>query len=201
MPTSLPVADVPGVDARLLGLAGLITAVTALGFGLVPALRAAGARSLDAIRSGPRAGHTRGAERLRSGLVVAEVAASVVLLVTAGLMIQALWRVQQIDPGFRTDGVLTMRTALPMPAYRTAAAKQQFYDRVLGEVRALPGVSSAAYISFLPMVMTRRHLAGDAGGPGRRSINAPEREPAPGDARVLPDAGHPDPAGPRRAGQ
>ena len=153
VPTSLPVAGVPGVDARLLGLAGIVTALTALGFGLAPALRATRARSLDALRGGTRTGQTRSAERLRSGLVVAEVAASVVLLVTAGLMVQALWRVQQIDPGFRTDGVLTMRTALPMPAYRTAAAKLSFYDRVLAGVRALPGVSSAAYISFLPMVM------------------------------------------------
>jgi predicted permease len=66
---------------------------------------------------------------------------------------RALWNVQQVDPGFRTDGVLTMRTALPWPAYRSTARREQFFDRVLTDIRALPGVKAAAYISFLPMVM------------------------------------------------
>ena len=153
VPTTLPVSELPGVDIRLLALAAAVTLVTGVGFGIIPALRVARSATFDALREGPRSGSGRGAERLRSGLVVAEVAASVVLLVAVGLFIHALWRVQQIDPGFRPDGVLTLRTALPMPAYRATAAKQQFYDRVLADVRALPGVTSAAYISFLPMVM------------------------------------------------
>jgi putative ABC transport system permease protein len=153
VPTSLPVAELPALDLRMLAMAAGVTLATGIGFGLFPALRVSRARSLDALREGPRAGQGRRAERLRSCLVVTEIAASVVLLVAVGLLIHALWRVQQVDPGFRPDGVLTMRTALPMPAYRTAAAKAQFFDRVLTEVRALPGVTSAAYISFLPMVM------------------------------------------------
>jgi predicted permease len=153
VPTTLPVADVPGIDARLVGIAALVTAVTAIGFGLLPAVRVSRATSFEALRGGPRAGTSRGAERVRSALVVAEVAASVVLLVGAGLLLNALWRVQRIDPGFRPEGVLTMRTALPLPAYATAANKRAFYDRVLSDVRALPGVTSAAYTSFLPMVM------------------------------------------------
>ncbi len=153
VPTSLPVAELPALDLRLLAMAAGVTFATGIGFGLFPALRVSRATSLDALREGPRAGQGRRAERLRSGLVVTEIAASVVLLVAVGLLIHALWRVQQTDPGFRADGVLTMRTALPMPAYETAAAKAQFYDRVLSDVRALPGVTSAAYISFLPMVM------------------------------------------------
>jgi predicted permease len=86
-------------------------------------------------------------------LVIAAVTASVVLLVSSGLLIRALWRVQQIDPGFRAENVLTLRTALAATKYATAEHRQQFYDRVLGEIRALPGVSNAAYISYLPMVM------------------------------------------------
>ena len=153
VPTTLPIAEVPGVDLRMLALAASVTFTTGIGFGLFPALRVARASTFDALREGPRAGHGRSAERLRSGLVIAEVAASVVLLAAAGLLIHALWRVQQVDPGFKAEGVLTMRTALPMPAYRSTARKQQFYDRVLAGVRALPGVRSAAYISFLPMAM------------------------------------------------
>ena len=79
--------------------------------------------------------------------------ASVLLLISTGLLIRALWRVQSIDPGFRTGGVLTLRTSLPMPRYEKAAARARFYNAVLPRVRALPGVQSAAYISFLPMVL------------------------------------------------
>jgi predicted permease len=85
-------------------------------------------------------------------LVVAEVTASVVLLVSAGLLMRALWRIEATDPGFRADGVLTLRTSLPIPKYDGTARRAAFYTQVLSAVRALPGVSSAAYISFLPMV-------------------------------------------------
>ena len=79
--------------------------------------------------------------------------ASVVLLVAAGLLLRALWRIQAVDPGFRAEGVLTLRTALPLPKYDSTARRAEFYRRVLEEVQALPGVTSAAYISFLPMAM------------------------------------------------
>jgi len=152
VPTTLPIGDVPPLDARVLLCAALVTAATALGFGLVPALAVRRDEGMPALRDGARAGTGRGARRLRSALVVAEVTACVVLLVTAGLLVRALWRVQQIDPGFRAEGVLTLRTALPLPEYAPTARRQQFYDRVIGEVERLPGVSRAAYISALPMV-------------------------------------------------
>jgi putative ABC transport system permease protein len=90
---------------------------------------------------------------LRSALVMAEVTASVVLLVSTGLLLRALWKVQGVDPGFRTEGVLTLRTALPLPKYDSTALRAAFYNRVMGEIRQLPGVTGTAYISFLPMVM------------------------------------------------
>jgi putative ABC transport system permease protein len=82
---------------------------------------------------------------------MAEIVMSVVLLVSAGLLIRALLTVQAIDPGFEPEGVLTMRTELPMPAYGRVATREAFYARVLGEIRAMPGVTSAGYVSFLPM--------------------------------------------------
>jgi predicted permease len=75
----------------------------------------------------------------------------VVLLVSSGLLIRALWRLQGVDPGFRAEGVLTLRTALPWPKYEKTQRRGQFYAQVLAGVRSLPGVSNAAYISFLPM--------------------------------------------------
>lgn len=153
VPTSLPVAEVPGVDLRLLALAAMVTLATSVGVGIVPAIRVARTTSLDALREGARVGHGRQAERVRSALVVGQVAASVMLLVAAGLLVHALSRVRQVDPGFRADGVLTMRTALPVPAYLPAARREQFLASVLDGVRALPAVTQAAYISYLPMVM------------------------------------------------
>jgi predicted permease len=86
--------------------------------------------------------------------VTVEITMSVILLITSGLLIRAVWRVQAIDPGFATEDVLTLRTALPRPKYDSPLRRGEFYDKVLREVRALPGVRSAAYISGLPMVMT-----------------------------------------------
>jgi len=113
-------------------------------------LRAGRNPDLDGLRDGARAGDAR-KERLRSILVVSEIVASIVLLVAAGLLIRALLAVQAIDPGFDTEGVLTMRTDLPMPEYKTVARREAYYASVLGGVRALPGVTSAAFVSFLPI--------------------------------------------------
>ncbi len=153
VPTSLPIAEVPSTDLRLVALAAALTILTGLGFGLAPAVRLSRSTTLDGLRDGLRAGTSRDTERLRSGLVITEVAASLVLVVVAGLLVRALWRVQDVDPGFRSEHVLTLRTALPLPAYRTTARREAFFARVLGDIRALPGVRGAAYISFLPMVM------------------------------------------------
>jgi predicted permease len=133
-------------------VAGLFTTLTGLGFGLFPALRA-GHTGFAALREGARAGGGR-KQRLRAVLVTVEVTVSVVLLITSGLLIRAVWRVQGINPGFRSDRVLTLNTALPRPKYESAIRRTEFYDRVLTGVRALPGVESAAFISGLPMIMT-----------------------------------------------
>ena len=92
-------------------------ALTGIAFGLAPVLRAGGSPDLDGLREGARSGGGQ-KERLRSALVVAEIVASVVLLVSAGLLIRALLTVQAIDPGFKPEGVLTLRTELPLPEYR-----------------------------------------------------------------------------------
>jgi predicted permease len=152
VPPTLPVATQPSLDLRVLGVAALFTALTAIGFGVLPALRA-GRTGFAALREGSRGGG--GAkQRLRAVLVTAEVAISVLLLISSGLLIRAVWRVQAIDPGFRSESVLTLRTALPRPKYDDPVRRTQFYDRVLENVRALPGVESAGFISGLPLVVT-----------------------------------------------
>ena len=151
VPDSLPGAAAPSLDLRVLLFAALLTALTGLGFGVWPALRAGRDSGFDGLREGAQGG--AGRQRLRAALVVTEVAASVVLLISAGLLLRALWRIQAVDPGFRTEGVLTLRTALPTPKYESTARRVAFYDRVVGDVSALPGVRAAGYASFLPMAM------------------------------------------------
>lgn len=152
VPMTLPVEEVPKISPRVIGFAAALMALTGLGFGIVPALRAQ---------------TTTGRHRLRGALVVFEVVGSIVLLISSGLLMRAIWRIQAIEPGFRSDEVMTMRTALPMPKYNTVAARQRFYDRVLGDVRAIPGVKSAAYTTGLPMVWTG----------GLRSVEMPGANP------------------------
>ncbi|HJR61080.1 MAG TPA: FtsX-like permease family protein, partial [Vicinamibacterales bacterium] len=102
---------------------------------------------------GARAGSSRRTQRVRAGLVVAQVGVSIVLLVSAGLLIRALIRVQSTPPGFNPEGVLTMRTTLPPAKYGLQAPRVEFYRRVIDGVSALPGVTAAAYTSYLPMTM------------------------------------------------
>jgi predicted permease len=152
VPDTLPISQAPSVDVRVMAFAALLTALTGIGFGVIPARRACRA-DLRALREGSRAGGGR-REHLRSALVIVEIMASVALLVSSGLLMRALLRIQATDPGFRTNGVLTVNTALPMPKFEKTSLRQEFFTRVLTGVRVLPGVSSAAYISFLPMVRT-----------------------------------------------
>jgi putative ABC transport system permease protein len=173
VPNALPIAETPPLDLRILAFAGLMTLVTAIGFGLAPAMRSLGERTAAGLREGARSG-SGGRERLRSLLVVAEVGVAVVLLISSGLLIRALDRVQSVDPGFEPGGVLTLRTTLPMPKYQAIAKRAGFLASVLADVRALPGVTSAGYISYLPMVM----------GGGIWTIEAEGHPALPGEGRT-----------------
>lgn len=153
VPVPLPIADTPTVDWRFAAIAAVATVLTAVVCGTLPARRAASGTATEALRESARTGPSRRTEALRGLLVVGQVAASVVLLVCAVLLAQALWRVQGRDPGFDARGVLTMRTALPWPKYGPTPARVAFYERVLDGVRALPGVESAGFITGLPMLV------------------------------------------------
>ena len=163
IPATLPMASEPELDWRVLVLAGAFSTLTGLGFGLVPALRVGGPTGFTALREGARGGHRN---RMRTVLVGIEVAVSVVLLTSSGLLIRAMWRVEAVDPGFSTTSVLTLQTALTNPTYNDAARRADFYRRVLADVTALPGVESAAYTSGLPMIV----------GGGLTPINIPGRD-------------------------
>jgi predicted permease len=152
--TKLPLSEPTVLDGRVLVFSGLVTFATGLVFGILPAWRACSGVNMDGLREGSRSGMGGRRERLRSILVIAEISLSIVLLVTAGLLTRALWRVESIDPGFRPDSVLTIQISLPAYPYRygLVSTRTAFYAEILSKVRALPGVSNAALISSLPMM-------------------------------------------------
>jgi len=153
VPTTLPIAEVPAIDLRMLLGTLALTSVTGLAFGLLPALRVCRKADGSTLKDSVRGGTSRATERVRSVLVVAEIVASVVLIVGVGLLTQALIAVQNVDPGFREHNVLTLRTDLPVDKYGPLSNRLAFYSRVLDGVHALPGVHSASFISWLPMTM------------------------------------------------
>ena len=139
-----------GIDRGALLFTFSLSLVTSLGFALAPALRAAKTEVAAALRSlgkgsGGRRAHTRDV------LVVAQVAASFVLLIVAGLLLRSFWRLQGVEPGFDADGVFTAEIAPPATRYESRAAIGRFWDTLLESVRGIPGVESAAATTLLPL--------------------------------------------------
>jgi predicted permease len=150
VPVVLPTDASPAVDLRVLLYAFVLTAATAVGFSLLPMMRTRDDADVRGLRESGRSGGGRRA-KLRGALVVAEVVASVVLLTGTGLLVRALWTIQATDPGFRAEGVLTLRTDIT-GKYVVTARRAELYVQVLDRIRAIPDVENAAYISGLPMV-------------------------------------------------
>ncbi|HUF48448.1 MAG TPA: ABC transporter permease [Vicinamibacterales bacterium] len=149
VPNTLPLSGGPTVDWRVWAYAAAATIGTGVLAGVLPALLR-GRADTAALRDDTRAGG--GArERVRGTLVAVSIVAAVVLLSGGGLLLRAMWKLQAIDPGFVAEDVLTIRTALPMPKYAVTDVRTRWYHDVLDQVRAVPGVADAAYVSFLPM--------------------------------------------------
>lgn len=151
-PAGFGAADGTQLDGALLTFTLALSLITGMLFSIVPAIQASRTTLNDALRQGGRGGIGGRHAITRDGLVVIEVAAALVLLVGAGLMLKTLARLRDIDIGFRSDHLLTMRTILPRNKYREPATRQAFFDRVMEGVRALPGVEAAAYNSTLPFL-------------------------------------------------
>lgn len=139
------------LDWRVLAFTLGVSILTGVAFGLAPALSAARSNLNLVLRSGGRGGTgARSRTRLRNVLMVCEVASSAVLLIGAGLLIRSLVRLQQVNPGFETERVLTMQLSLP-PARYSGLKVGLFYDQLLDRIGRLPGVQSAGICRFLPL--------------------------------------------------
>ena len=124
--------------------------VTALLFGLFPALKATNPNVNAFLKEGGAAGVGTGRSRLLSTLVVCEVSLALILLVGAGLMIRSFQKLQKVDPGFDTEGLLVTAISLPGASYRDGEAALDFYRRLLERLDALPGVVDAGAASIIP---------------------------------------------------
>jgi putative ABC transport system permease protein len=150
----LPPAEQAATDVRIDTTVLVFTLLVSIGagllFGLVPALQLSRANAHDALREGGRSGADRGAHLTRRILVVAEIALALALLTGAGLMIRSVGRLQDVNPGFRAQNVLTFNLFRPSPSDTTMASLRQYYRRVLEEITARPGVIAAGGTSVLP---------------------------------------------------
>jgi predicted permease len=144
----LPTIDLK-MDHRVLGFTLVLSLVTGLLFGLLPAWQATKVDLVSALKDeASRSGYRR--SPLRLGLIVAQVALSFVLLIAAGLMVRSLQRVQMLGPGFETGHAVVMSLNVSLQGYDEARA-QEFYRQLIERVESIPGVQSAAVTSFLPL--------------------------------------------------
>lgn len=141
-PAEIPGVAEVGLSSRAIGSALSLALGSALLVGLFPSLRLSGADLSSALRSGARATAGLGLRRLQDGLVVAQVAAAVVLVIGAGLLARSFASLAAVDPGYRTAGVLTVGMSLPGDRYPDRSSRAAFFRRVEREVAAIPGVRS-----------------------------------------------------------
>lgn len=151
LPDNLSSIDSIRVDARLLGFSALVSIATGLLFGLLPAFQGTRQELTEAMRGDVRTGGaTRGRHRLRRMLTAVEVALALMLLVGAGLLVRSFIQLQRAPLGYDPAQTLAAALDLPRTRYQTPVQRQAFYDRILEEARALPGVSDVARTTMLP---------------------------------------------------
>lgn len=150
VPAGLQAPALSVLDWRLLVFSAALSIATGVMFSLAPAIQSARSSTAQALQQHARGAVGGSSRRLRDALVVLQVAATLVLLVAAGLMLRTLANLGAVRLGFRADHVLTMQVALPQPKYADVAKRRAFQNAVLNGVRQLPGVQRVAFGSTLP---------------------------------------------------
>jgi putative ABC transport system permease protein len=169
--TALSPANLPRVEGAAIDLAALLytagaACVAAIVFGLAPAMRAVAGNLADALRDrGSDTGGVRG-NKLRSALVVLEVALSLVLLIGAGLMVRSFVQIQRVDPGFDARNVVTFNAPLQFLKYLTSAKRANFANELADRLRAIPGVESVGGVTPLPLAGGEQYSVGSYGRVG-----------------------------------
>lgn len=151
LPESLPRLDEISLDWKVVAFAMILAALTGLVCGLAPAFAALRTSVNDTLKEGGRTGTAGSAHaRLRSALVIGEIAIALVLLVGSGLLLRSFQKMRAVDLGFRPDHVLVASYSLPHEQYPTQSSVDQFNQELIRRLRQLPGVNSVGLTSFLP---------------------------------------------------
>jgi predicted permease len=148
-PADIPRLATVGLNGPVLAFAMTVSIACALLFALIPALRSSARDAAGLLRTS--ISPTREAGRLRGALLIGEVALSMMLLAGAGLLLRSFVGLSSLSPGFDPKDVLTMNVGVPDAHYKTSAALQSYWDQVLTQLRALPGVASVAAVTPLPL--------------------------------------------------
>ena len=175
-PAGIPrLADV-SVDPFVIAFTMGLSLLTGLLFGVVPAMQAARSGISSTLKEGGR-GYmsSRGSARMRSALVIAEVALAVTLLAGAGLLIRSFGKLAAVDPGFKVAPALAFDLSLPDSRYEEEARQIAFFDQLIPKLRAIPGVESAAAVISLPLSGSSIVLTFEVAG---RPPLPPSQEPA-----------------------
>jgi len=148
-PDAIPRSREIGLDWTVLAFTLGISCLTGILFGLLPAIQAGEVDVHETLKESGRG--MSGRQWLRSSLVVVEVATTLVLLIGAGLMIRSFYFLQKVNPGFSYEHLTSFSVSLPQKKYATEEQRTSFYNRLLENIRALPGVESTAAASGLPL--------------------------------------------------
>ena len=158
-PEGVPRLSEVHVDRAVLAFAAGLSLLTGLLFGAFPALQMTRRAAGVSLREGGRTIAGGRGHRLRSGLVVGQMALAMMLLAGAGLLIRSFVQLRNVDPGFSPESALTFRIALPVSAYEEEAQKTAFFDELTTRLEALPGVRSVGAVTGLPLAGTNFNIS------------------------------------------
>jgi predicted permease len=175
LPADTPQLTAAHMDWRVLAFTGGLAILTGLLVGLAPALQISHGALVDSLKSGGRGAAVSISHRLRSGLVVGEIALAVLLVIAAGLMIRSFWALSHVNPGFRPEHILTARITPNESFCHDTERCLTFYQTVLDKVQSLPGVKGAAFVNTLPL----------GGRVSKRSLDVENHVDAPGESAPL----------------
>lgn len=175
LPADTPQLMTVQMDWRVLTFTGGLAILTGLFVGLAPALQIAQGQLIDSLKSGGRGEAVSVSQRLRSALVVGEIAFAVLLVIAAGLMIRSFWALSHVNPGFRPDHILTARITPNESFCNDPQRCLTFYRTVLEKIQSLPGVNGAAFVNTLPL----------GGRVSKRSLEVENHVDSPGETTPL----------------
>lgn len=183
-PDALPNSKTVTIDGVVIAFTFGMSVLTGVIFGLVPALQATKTDLNQALRENSRtASGASNLKLIRSGLIVAEIGFSLLLLVVSGLLLKSFWKLLEVNPGFQTENVVTAQVSLPRARYADEWQQAEFFRRAVENIRAIPGVQSASAATNLPFNNSRGATSFDIDG---RTRGPNEDQPVADNHEIFP---------------